>query len=407
LKNIFAAVLMLIALTISPIACAGDDYPIMSWETGVRSDRFSDARNGLDSLVECGFTRAGFVRPDQLPLCEKLNIQAIVAPDPNPIDWKSLSDQQIDERIRNVVTQSKNSKAVIGYFIFDEPGAESFPALAKAVAAVKKYAPGKLAYINLFPEYATLGAPNISQLGAKSYEEYLERFIAEVKPQLISYDNYQIQYSHDLLYPDVAASHYRNLLIVRRIAQKHNLPFWNIVSCNQQLPDMPVPTPASFQLQAFTTLAAGADGLTWYTYYACNYFYAPINDDKNRTPTWAYLKMTNEQVQVLGRIIKKLKSTGVYFTSPAPAKDLPVLPGELTQELKCDTPIMVGEFSGDGGERYVMLVNLSLKQSTKVEMKFKLHRPAGSISPVDGSLIPLDNDGTIRLTPGQGALIRL
>jgi hypothetical protein len=68
---------------------------------------------------------------------------------------------------------------------------------------------------------------------------------------------------------------------------------------------------------------------------------------------------------------------------------------------------MVGEFSGDGGARYVTLVNLSLKQSTKVEMKYKSHRPAGSISPVDGSLIPLDKDGSIRLTPGQGALIKL
>src|SRR3954465_12799320 len=139
-------VAILIACAMNSVARAGDDYPIMSWETGVRSDRFSDSRNGLDSLVQCGFTRAGFVRPDQLPLCEKFGIKAIVSADPNPIDWKSLSDAHIDERIRNVVTQSKNSKAVLGYFIFDEPGAESFPALAKAVAAVKKYAPGKLAY---------------------------------------------------------------------------------------------------------------------------------------------------------------------------------------------------------------------------------------------------------------------
>ncbi|HTL30322.1 MAG TPA: hypothetical protein VL282_13910 [Tepidisphaeraceae bacterium] len=408
MKNRLAiALAMSILLSTCPTTRADDDYPIMSWETGVRSDRFSDSRNGLASLVDCGFTRAGFVRPDQLPLCEKLGIKAIVAPDSNPIDWKSLTDAQIDQRIGDVVTQSHDSNAVIGYFIFDEPGTESFPALAKAVAAVKKYAPGKLAYINLFPEYATLGAPNISQLGTKSYEEYLERFIAEVKPELISYDNYQIQYSNDQQAANVAASYYRNLLIVRRIALKHNLPFWNIVSCNQQLPQMPIPTPANFQLQAFTTLAAGADGLTWYTYYACNYFYAPINDDKNRTATWAYLKMVNDQVKVLGPIIGKLKSTGVYFTSPAMATDLPLLPGEITQEVKSGTPIMVGEFSGGSGERYVMLVNLSLERSTRVEMKYKLHQPAGYISPADGSLIQLDKDGALRLTVGQGALIKL
>ena len=37
---------------------------------------------------------------------------------------------------------------------------------------------GKLAHINLYPNYATLGAPDRSQLGAPTYTEYLERFVA-------------------------------------------------------------------------------------------------------------------------------------------------------------------------------------------------------------------------------------
>src|SRR5258707_3301441 len=105
----------------------------------------------------------------------------------------------------------------MGYFIMDEPGVSDFPALAKAVAAVKKYAPGKLAYINLFPDYATLGAPDTSQLGATNYTEYLERFVTEVKPQLLSYDNYSVQYSDDLKKANVAASYFRNLLEILRI----------------------------------------------------------------------------------------------------------------------------------------------------------------------------------------------
>src|SRR6185437_1874987 len=98
----------------------------------------------------------------------------------------------------------------------DEPGEPDFEALGKAVAAVKKLAPGKLAYINLFPDYATLGAPDLSQLGTGSYTDYLERFVSEVKPQLISYDNYRIQFSLDQARPETAASHYANLLEVRR-----------------------------------------------------------------------------------------------------------------------------------------------------------------------------------------------
>ncbi len=54
-------------------------------------------------------------------------------------------------------------------------GVRDYPQLAAAVAAVKKYA-GKLAYINLLPDYTTLGA-NLSQLGTESYSDYLERFV--------------------------------------------------------------------------------------------------------------------------------------------------------------------------------------------------------------------------------------
>src|SRR5205807_1758717 len=96
----------------------------------------------------------------------------------------------IERRIRRMIHAAGTSPAITGYFIMDEPSVSDFPALAKAVAAVKRYAPGKLAYINLFPDYATLGAPDRSQLGTTNYTEYLERFVTEVKPQLISYDNY-------------------------------------------------------------------------------------------------------------------------------------------------------------------------------------------------------------------------
>jgi hypothetical protein len=71
---------------------------------------------------------------------------------------------------------------------------QAFGALAKAVAAVRKYAPGKLATINLYPNYATIWQMNQvkSQLGTATYTEYLERFVNEVKPMVISYDNYMV-----------------------------------------------------------------------------------------------------------------------------------------------------------------------------------------------------------------------
>ena len=290
----------------------------------------------------------------------------------------------------------------------DEPGAGDFPALARAVAAVKKYAPGKLAYINLFPDYAVLGALDNSQLEAASYTEYLERFVNEVHPQMISYDNYQVQYSGDLKNRTVAADYYHNLLEIRRVAQEHRLPFLNIVSANQIRPGVPVPSPANLLFQAYTTLAAGYRGVTWYTYYSQGYKYAPVDLSGKKTLTWAWLQEVNRQVAVLAPVMSRLESTGVFFSAPAPADDVPRLPGRLIASATSSAPLMIGEFQQTDGQRYVMVVNLSLETSAKFNLT--TIQPGESIkivSAMDRSLSAFDTKAGLWLTAGQGALLKL
>ena len=146
---------------------SADFFPILPWDAlHDWQPPYRNRKHGLESIAECGFTMAGFVRPEDLPLCEKLGLAAIMAPaeteQPWFGQWQKLSDQEIDGRVKELIGKTAGNKAVLGYFLTDEPGAPAFPALAKAVAAVKKYAPGKLAYVNLFPSYATVGAPDKS-----------------------------------------------------------------------------------------------------------------------------------------------------------------------------------------------------------------------------------------------------
>jgi hypothetical protein len=307
-----------------------------------------------------------------------------------------------------MVRAGGSSRAAMGYFITDEPGVSDFPALGKAVAAVKKYAPGKLAYINLFPDYATLGAPDRSQLGTDNYTDYLERFVREVKPQVISYDNYMVQYSDDLRDGGKAASYYHNLLEVRRVAQEHRLPCLNIVCCNQIRPGTPVPSPAGLQFQAYTTLAAGYRGVTWYNYFGPGYKYTPIEASGGKGLSWLYLREVNTQVAALAPVMSHLTSTGVYFRAPAPVPDLPMLPGKLVEAVDCPTPAMVGEFEGERGEAYVMVVNLSLERLARFTLKTTQPRDSIQVvSPVTGEFSNFDAAQGLWLTAGQGALLRL
>lgn len=405
-------------------ACRQDFFPIVIWD---RQDAWKDTPRvgdgGLQSLADCQFTVAAFVRPEDVPRCEKLHLAAIVAPSerrkPWFPDWRKLSDDDIDRGIRLMVEKSGNGRAVLGYTIMDEPGTAAFPKLAKAVAAVKKYAPGKLAHINLYPNYAKLGAPDTSQIGAPTYHEYLERFVAEVRPQFLSYDNYMVEFSNDQQDAAKAAHYYVNLLEVRRVAQEHHLPFWNAICCNQIRKFTPVPSPANLALQAYTSLAAGAQGIHWFKYHQDAYAYAPIDSSGHKTETWRYLQLVNRQIRTLGPIVGRLESTGVYFTSPPPAKSLSPLPGRIVTQVQSRAsvrgnigaeapPVMVGEFTDGHGADYVMLVNLSLGRSANIKLKtVRPYKTKQVFSAEDGRLSPLDEQNGHWLVAGQGVLIKL
>ncbi len=386
----------------TPAADEGAVFPITPWElTPAKQARLDEPGHGIDSLRECGFTTIAFVRPDQLDDLEARRLPGIVGRPGGRVDWASLSDAAIEAYVERVVDSAGKGRAVLGYFLADEPNAGEFSGLAKAVAAVKRLAPGKLAYVNLLPDYATP-----AQLGARTYRDYLQRFVREVEPQLLSYDNYSVQYSRDLRDRARAASHFTNLLAVRRVAAGAGVPFWFAGSSVRIRPTTTAPSPANLRLQAYTALAAGARGLTWFTYYAGGYADAPIDAVGRRTATWSYVRTVNRQVMALGPTLLRLRSTGVFFTSPVPADGLRPLPGELVRAARSRAPLMIGEFAARDGRRYAMVVSLDLQRSARVRLTTgasALRR----VSPVDGSLVRLPADGSLWLSAGQGALLRL
>ena len=75
-----------------------------------------------------------------------------------------------------LISEVRNHPAVFGYYLRDEPTASFFPGLATVSSVVKELHPGVWPYINLFPNYA-----DASQLGTKTYDEYVEKFIEDLQ----------------------------------------------------------------------------------------------------------------------------------------------------------------------------------------------------------------------------------
>ena len=69
---------------------------------------------------------------------------------------------------------------------------------------------------------------------------------------------------------------------------------------------------------------------------------------------------------------------------------------------------MVGEFNHKNGERYAMIVNLSLEKSALFTLKTNPpDRPIRLVSATDGSVCPFDAKAGLWLTAGQGVLLGL
>ncbi len=356
-------------------------------------------RTALEGIRECGFNLAGFTNIEHLDLVAEAGLKAIVSLPAIHADDAAcaLPAEEIGARARAAAQAVDGHPACFGYYLRDEPGAGAFPGLARWVQAVRDAAPGALPYINLFPNYASP-----QQLGVATYAEYLDSYLATVRPPFLSYDHYALMADGSL-----RAGYFQNLEAVRAAALGHRLPFWNIVLANAHF-HYAEPTPAGFRFQLYTTLAYGARGISYFTYFAPavgNYRLAPVDQFGHPTPTWEMLRNVNLQLHRLGPTYITLESVNVFHhpTVPEGCRGL-----DSSRHLSAVNggELLVGEFEGPGGRPYVLVVNKDLHRSTPFDVTFKAAGRLELVNPYSGSHDPWGGEHKW-LAPGQGMLLGL
>ncbi|HEX3601868.1 MAG TPA: hypothetical protein VHU84_17075, partial [Lacipirellulaceae bacterium] len=317
-------------------------FPIMAWD-GIPNDPAV-----LKKMHDCGFTVAGFVPPAALDACQAAGLKGIVSDArTSDYDWTKVNPKIAKERVASLVKEVRNHPAVFGYYLRDEPAASFFPGLATVSSDIKELHPGVWPYINLFPNYAT---PD--QLGAATYDDYLEKFIATCHPPIISYDHYAI-FEGGGFRPE----YFANLESVRRAAVKHNLPFWQIVLSVGSL-SYREPTPIDMSFEVYTSLAYGARGIAYFKYLTPavgNYRGGPIDQFGNENPMWHTMQQLNLQIGKLAPTLLKLKSDRVYHFGALPIGCVGPDADSLVEALPGS--MLVGDFTHEDGSRYLMIVN--------------------------------------------------
>lgn len=386
-------------------------FPLMAWNTEIPG-----ALKLLKRVRACGLTMAGFGDATALENCHKAGLTMIVQ---DPLifnnDWLTFDPAPVRSAIRRRVRELMKRPGLGGYYLMDEPGANRFAGLGRMVELIREVDPDHWVYINLLPNCASP-----EQLGASSYADYLELFVKHCRPQALSYDNYFLTRENPADYEYF----WRNLQEVSVCARKHSIPFWNIVSSVGSY-SYRVPTDADLRLQAFASLAYGAGGIAYFTYFAPphgNYRLSPVDQFNNETPTWYHLQNVNLQIQALAPTLLPLQWRRVYhmnavprgcpgpdkagFVERAPFISLNSADFKVTDDMP-NGPLVIADFEASDKTPYVLMVNPDLESSAFVRLKLRRGlKVAAIVSGYTGTETPFA-DHQAFLAPGQGALLRL
>ena len=280
----------------------------------------------------------------------------------------SLDDPQRRAQLDALLARASKHPALYAYYLIDEPSAAQFPALGKLVAYLRERDPAHLAYINLFPTYA-----NNEQLGTQgdvvtAYQEHLRRYVEQVKPALISYDHYQFRLKGD------GDQFFLNLAMIRRAAQEAGVPFLNIVQACTWAPDtMRVPNANELRYLVYSTLAYGAQGISYYVYAHPNHHGSLVSLDGTPGPLYQAVKSYNREFAAIARELQPLRSLGVYHTSlrepgcePLPADAVFHLDGSPSPASL--RGFVLGLFGAAEKPTHVVVVNLDYTAEVKASL---------------------------------------
>ena len=371
----------------------GDEpmFPLMAWGHAPNDPAV------LKRMRECGVTVAGFVSPASLDACRDAGLKAIVDdPRTSNYDWTKVDPAAARSKVESLVKEVRDHPAVYGYLLRDEPSAAMFPGLAAVADAVKEFHPGAWPYINLFPNYAEPG-----QLGTPDYESHIKAFVETCRPPVLSYDHYAMMDGGRL-----REGYFANLETMRKAGLEHEIPFWNIVLTTAHF-NYREATDADLRFQVYTSLAYGARGIAYFTYFSPaigNFRMGPVDQFGNETPTWGKLRNVNLQVARLAPTLLKLRSDAVYHFGEVPKGGRG--PDERSLIADVAGPMLVGEFTHEDGDRYVMIVNKSAVESRTCLPRLRTPSAMEKVSPYTGRVEPYGGEG-VWLAPGQGVLLRI
>jgi hypothetical protein len=273
------------------------------------------------------------------------------------------------QRIKAALADFRESPAVFGFYVGDEPGEFNNDAYFRCYRMLRQAARRLHPFVNLLPHYS--GAEK--DVGYLNWPDYLDAAVTKSRLDFLCYDCYS------QMNPGTSGwdTYFDNLRLYREAGWRNGVPFWTTILSVGHF-RYRCPNYDELRWQFNTAICSGANGILWFFYYMrqphSNYRLSPVDENWDRTQTYYDIRRFQKAFhRRYGDLFQHLAPTRVTFW-PQPFGDGEVLtPNELVSEVKPDKrghPLILGEFVDIERRRYAMLVNNSTTDSVHATLAF-------------------------------------
>lgn len=316
----------------------------------------------------------------------------------------TLNHEEAGAFIREAHGNYSDHPSYAGINFFDEPGPEYFPTLGEAFDLYREITGRHLAYANLLPN-----------IYGDAYDDYLDGFAEQVQPPVISYDRYP-------LLADGAedAEYFDNWARVRRAGLKAGLPTWVFIQ-TLAYTNHREPTEAEFHWQVNVSLAYGAKGIQYFTYWtpdpARGEGFQPglLTVGGERTERYDFARdLNHDWLRPVGQQLKPLTPETVgHANEPDLPKGAEAWKADDWIRQVSGHPVLVSRFSSpdDADTQWLFVANRSHQKGATAQVITE-PRAVGRVDrfdPATAEYTEADSPRRISLDlePGRAALVRL
>lgn len=396
----------ILALSLASCLRLGARPPAVPWQPsefliGLRSPPPAKAE-AYALAAQAGFTTiVDSVGPDALGLARHNGLKLMVGK--IGLDTATCSRAEGRRRTADQVERFRGHPALWGYFLGQEAREADFEALGRLADFVREHGQDKPFFLSLLPSDAFVGPA----LADADYVDYVERFLRAVRPPLLAWAGLPLRAGA----PE--GGYFENLEIIRRAALAHGIPFCAPLR-GAVWPGMAPLGEGDLRWQVYTSLAYGARGVAWFSYWG-----APdggregiVAPDGSPTERYRWVAALNAELRTLGPTLLRLRSTAVYHTGDVPPGATRLPAHGLVGSVEGGS-FVVGLFDGDG----CCVLLASKDRQRDVTARMTIQRPCRSavwLDPATGRWLDLpvrtDRFRTaieFPLPPGGGRLLRL